>query len=61
MKKYIKQEDVMGCGIACVAYVLDISYEEAIDLFTHKQKRETRGFTSKDITEVIKTFGATYL
>lgn len=60
MKKYIKQEDSMGCGIACVAYILDISYGKAVDLFTQKQKRETRGFTSKDITEAIKVFGTNY-
>jgi ABC-type bacteriocin/lantibiotic exporter with double-glycine peptidase domain len=60
MKKYIKQEDSMGCGIACVAYVLGISYEKAVNLFTQKQKRETRGFTSKDITEAIKMFSVNY-
>lgn len=60
MKKYVKQEDAMGCGIACVAYVLGISYRKAVDLFTQKQKRRIRGFTSKDIVEAIKIFGTTY-
>jgi predicted double-glycine peptidase len=60
MKKYIKQEDSMGCGVACVAYILGISYGKAVDLFTQKQKRGSRGFTSKDITEAIKMSGVTY-
>lgn len=60
MKKYISQEDAMGCGIACVAYILSISYGEAVTLFTDKQKRWSRGFTSKDITEAIRTFGGAY-
>ena len=60
MKRYIKQEDAMGCGIACVAYILCISYKEAVDLFIETYKRETLGFTSKDITKAIKMFGITY-
>lgn len=31
--KAVKQEDGLGCGIACVAYVLGISYPEAKPLF----------------------------
>ncbi len=60
MIKYIKQEDAMGCGVACVAYVLRISYQEALMLFGKKHRKEAQGFTSKDITQALKRGGVTY-
>jgi hypothetical protein len=40
---FVKQEDPMGCGIACVAFVLGISYKEATKLLTLPEKRKTLG------------------
>lgn len=60
MKKYIRQKDPMGCGVACVAYVLNISYKSALKLFAEKDKRLSRGYTSKDITDALTRFGICY-
>lgn len=60
MKKYIKQEDPMGCGIACVAYVLGIDYKSTVHLFTEESKRLDRGYTSKNITEALGRGGNKY-
>lgn len=61
MKKYVKQEDPMGCGIACVACILGIDYKSAVDLFKEKAKRFNRGYTSKDITEALRKGNKEYV
>ncbi len=52
-----KQEDPMGCGIACVAFVLGISYMEATKLFTLPEKRKTLGYRSSELREALKRGG----
>jgi hypothetical protein len=53
----VKQEDPMGCGIACVAFVLSISYKEAVKLFTFPEKRKTLGYRSSELREALKRGG----
>jgi hypothetical protein len=51
---FVKQEDPMGCGIACVAFVLGISYKEATKLFALPEKRKALGYRSSDLREALK-------
>jgi hypothetical protein len=30
---YVRQEDGFGCGVACVANLLGVSYQQALQLF----------------------------
>jgi ABC-type bacteriocin/lantibiotic exporter with double-glycine peptidase domain len=32
--KWVKQEDTLGCGIACLAMILQVSYAEAKEMFS---------------------------
>jgi hypothetical protein len=57
----IVQEDDYGCGLACIASVLDISYRSARALFldgTNRAKNE--GFYCPEIVEVLKSRGLEY-
>lgn len=49
----VKQENVMGCGVACVAFVLNIKYQKALKLFKNPQNAGSRGFYCKDIVEAL--------
>ncbi len=54
----VKQEDSMGCGVACVASMLQIDYQEARDLFEKgKFKAKTIGFQCKEISILLKNKG----
>lgn len=58
--KPVTQEDPLGCGVACVAYILTISYQEALQLFK-ENKVVTRGYTCKDICAALKKGGKDYV
>jgi len=54
MKKAITQEDFCGCAVACVAFVLGISYQSALSLFANGQRRAIiRGFYCRDIVRAL--------
>jgi len=50
--KSITQEEPMGCGIACVAIVLNKSYQSTKKLFDNQKYASTRGYYCR---EIIKT------
>jgi len=56
MKKSITQEDSMGCGAACVAYVTGSPYHVAVSILGIT-KAQTRGFHIKELVEGLKYFG----
>lgn len=59
--KEVVQEDGMGCGIACVASVLDISYQEVIRSIPRgKIRAKTKGFSPKDLNQFLSILGASY-
>ncbi len=60
--KPIKQEDGLGCAVACVAFVLNISYQEALRLFTDGQirVREKANFYCPEIVEILNSKGLKY-
>lgn len=53
--RYVVQEDLIGCGVACVAAILGISYQRALSLFENGQKKaDNRGFLCKEIVLAFK-------
>ena len=55
MKKSVAQKDLSGCGAACVAWILDISYDSALLLFKNGRKyAKFRGFTCKEIEQALQ-------
>lgn len=60
MKKVV-QEDPYGCGAACLASVLAVTYQEALSLFTAgKKKAKTFGFYCREIAAALKKEGLEY-
>lgn len=56
MKNPIVQKDNLGCGIACLAFVTNKTYEEAVhDL--GKEKSQTKELYCKEIVSYLKKIG----
>jgi len=53
--KLIKQEDVQGCGIACLAMVTGKTYQEVLNDFMNDF--EQQGMSLEGIMEYLKDFG----
>lgn len=57
----VAQQDLYGCGVACVAFILNISYKKSLSLFvTGKKRAATVGFHCKEIILVFKKSGLNY-
>ena len=52
MKSAVTQEDEFGCGIACVAFLLNIGYAEAAKQF-EPEKARSLGFICRELTSVL--------
>ena len=57
MTKYKAQQDEMGCGVACVANRLDISYDKALKLFEYPEYAKTVGYKCKYIVSALRSAG----
>ncbi len=57
--KPVKQEDGLGCAVACVAFVLYIPYSEALTLFADGKRRvkEEANFYCPEIVKILKNTG----
>lgn len=56
--KSITQEELMGCGIACVAVALNKSYKSTKELFDNPKYASTKGYYCREIIKVLnKKFG----
>ncbi len=53
MTKIITQKHSMGCGVACVASLLNLSYDDALLLFKNPSHAWTRGFMCKELIDAI--------
>ncbi len=60
MKKYQQQKDQKGCGIACLANLLNMSYEETKKDFEVKFYKIDRGVKMFDIVNYLKSHGLEY-
>jgi hypothetical protein len=59
MKQMITQEDCMGCGAACVAFAVNVSYEQAA-IVLGQDKARTVGFQLREIVEALEWYGLNY-
>lgn len=62
MKPSIRQEDDFGCAVACIAFVLNIKYKDAIKLFKNGEKRtkEIPNFYCREIVKILNDAGLNY-
>ena len=58
--KAVTQEEGMGCGLACVAYILKIPYKKAKPMFKHPENSSTKGFMGYELKEVLNKKGLNY-
>ena len=60
--RLITQKNKFGCGIACVASVLNISYERALEIFPlGKVMAKKRGFLCSEMIFYLKKAGRNYI
>jgi hypothetical protein len=59
MKKPIVQKDAMGCGLACVAFVVGKSYKQIVAV-VDKEKAKNRGFYCRELAAILNQFGYFY-
>lgn len=61
MRKPITQKDGMGCGAACLAFILNCSYRKALRLLRSSgEAANTRGFFCRDLVAALQRAGLTY-
>ena len=60
--KPVKQEDGLGCAVACVAFVLNIPYQEALKLFEDGERRvrEDTNFYCPELVKILNGKGLNY-
>jgi len=52
--KAIKQKHSSGCGVACTAHILGLSYNKTLSLFKNKKnKAKSEGFLCREIIQVL--------
>jgi hypothetical protein len=57
----VTQDHGLGCGVACVATLLGITYQKALSLFKDGKKRAAKsGFYCKDIVAALERAGLQY-
>ncbi len=58
----VAQEDPLGCAVACIAFVLNISYKNALRLFQDGENRvkSSPDFYCKEIVQVLNKSGLDY-
>jgi hypothetical protein len=56
----ITQKHGAGCAVACVAYILNISYDAALKLFSKPKQAIDHGFFCSEIVNALQKKGSTY-
>lgn len=58
----VRQEDTMGCAVASIAFVLGVSYQEALKLYRDGERRvkEQADFYCPEITRILNSQGLNY-
>lgn len=60
--KLVKQKDDFGCGIACVASLLGITYESSLNLFKNgKCRAKANGLYCRDICDALNKKGKKFI
>ena len=63
MKKHLSvtQIDGLGCGVACIAFLVGKSYLDVLSFFENPTKAKNRGYTVKELSSVLtKILGKQY-
>ena len=60
MRESITQEFDYGCGIACFAFALEMTYQQAVKQLGERQANSTR-FWIKDLTAALNSSGKDYV
>lgn len=55
MDRIIVQRHKLGCGVACVAYVLRFGYSKALRLFNQPENAAVMGYWCRDIVAALAT------
>ncbi len=55
----VTQEDDMGCGAACVAFVANKTYQQAVKVLG-RQKARSVGFQLKELVDALSQYGLSY-
>src|SRR3989344_5220340 len=60
--KPVLQEDPLGCAVACVACILNVSYQDALVLFRDgkRRARTKANFYCKEIVQLLNIAGLNY-
>lgn len=60
--KPVAQKDGLGCAVACVAFVLNIPYSDAVDFFQDGRRRVNgeANFYCPEIVKILNSNGLTY-
>lgn len=53
MRRLVRQEEDFGCGIACIAYICEIDYNEAQQSMLHPDKAQTVGYRCKALCDAL--------
>jgi hypothetical protein len=58
----IKQEDKLGCAVACTAFILELTYKDTLKLFIDGEKRakEIPNFYCPEIVKILNIRGLKY-
>jgi hypothetical protein len=56
----VTQSHSMGCGVACVAHILDMTYEDALNLFSEPANALNIGYYCEDIIEAFNKVNKKY-
>ncbi len=60
MKKSVTQQHNLGCGLACVAFILDINYQSLANRIIDT-KVEKCGFYCKELVTILKKYNQNYI
>ncbi|MBI2327175.1 hypothetical protein HYU92_02545 [Candidatus Curtissbacteria bacterium] len=59
--KPVKQEDSLGCGVACMAFILGINYQNSLNFFKDGRKKANKaGFFCREIVMALEKAGLRY-
>ena len=61
MDRIIVQRHALGCGVACVAYVLRFGYSKALRLFNQPENAEVIGYWCRDLVAALATLNVDYV
>lgn len=56
LNKPVTQSHPMGCAVACVAYILNVSYQRALTLFEKQSAAWIEGYYCEDIVRALKKY-----